>query len=110
MFNFLRKKIVPEVLTAYRWRVPDEIEVSVKASKDGGYIAYVKNLQGCVTQGETGEELFEMVNDAVYTYLQVPEEYRLYMPTFFPPEDVRQELGMKIPERFLEKDFTLQRT
>lgn len=113
MFNLFRKKIVPEVLTAYKWRLPDVLDVSVKVSKDGGYVASVRNLRGCVTQAETGKELFEMVNDAVYAYLEVPDEYKVYMPSFFPPEEVRQALGIKgikIPARFLEKDFILQRT
>ena len=111
IFSFLnRKEILPEVLNACKWRFPDTVEVLLKESEDGGYIAYVKDLEGCVTQAETGQELFEMVNDAICSYFQVPNEYRVYMPTFFPSEELRQELGIKIPAEFLGKDVVLQKT
>ncbi len=111
MFNFFQKnEIIPEILVAYKWRCPDKIEVSIQSSKDGGYVAHVNNLPGCMTQGENGEELFEMVNDSVYTYLEIPRHYQPYMPTFFPPEDVRKQLNMKIPDKYLNDKFVLQRT
>ena len=88
---FSKKEIVPEVLTALRWKCPDEVKVIIKKSEDGGYFAMVENLPGCVTQAETGQELFEMVNDAVYTYLEIPKQYIPYMPTFFPTEEIRNE-------------------
>lgn len=110
MFNlFNKQEVLPEVLNAYKWRIPDKLDVSIKPSKDGGYIAYVKNLEGCVTQGDTGQELFEMVNDAMLVYLEIPQQYRIYMPTFLPPEEVRNELNIKIPTKFLDKDLVLQR-
>lgn len=107
---FTKKEIVPEVLLTHRWRFPDKLEVAIKKSSDGGYVAFVKNLEGCMSQAETGEELFEMVNDAVYTYLKVPEEYKAYMPSFFPPEEARKQLGITIPAKFLGKELILERT
>lgn len=98
-FNFFSKKpIVPEVLLALRWKFPDELDVKVSKSEDGGFIAKIKNLPGCITQAETGQELYEMVNDAVYTYLDIPEEYIPYVPSFTPPERVRKEYNIKIKE------------
>lgn len=111
MFDFFRKKeIISQVLIAYKWRFPEKLEISVNPSKDGGYIAYINNFPGCITQAETGQELFEMVNDALYTYFEIPKEYQPYMPTFFPPEELRNELNIKIPEKYLRKRFVLQRT
>jgi predicted RNase H-like HicB family nuclease len=111
MFNFLKKKkIIPQVLMAYKWRFPEKLEVVIKPSKDGGYVAYVNNVPGCVTQAEKGKELFEMVNDAVYTYFQISQEYQPYMPTFFPPEEIREQLNIKIPEKYLRNSLVLQRT
>ena len=111
MFNFLkREKIMPQVLTAYKWRFPEDINVSLKSSQDGGYIAYVNNLPGCITQAGTGQELFEMVNDAVYTYLQIPEAYQPYMPTFLPPENIRKDLSIKIPIKYLNENLVLEKT
>ena len=63
MLNFFSKKeIIPEVLTALRWKFPDKVDVEVKKSKDGGYFAIVKNLPGCVTQAEKGQELQKLSN------------------------------------------------
>ena len=115
MFNFKflskfssKKEIIPEVLTALRWKFPDGIKVVIKKSEDGGYFAMIENFPGCITQAETGQELFEMVNDAIYTYLDIPPEYIPYLPSFLPPEEKRKELNIKIPENFLGQEIALQ--
>jgi len=110
MFNLFRTRVILEALIAYKGRFPEELEVSIKPSQDKGYVIYVKNLPGCVTQAETGQEIFEMVNDAVYTYLQIPESYQLYMPAFFPPESERKEFNINIPAKYLKEDIVFQRT
>lgn len=116
MFNLFKKgEVIPQSLIAYKWRCPDKIEVSIKPSKgggykDGGYIVYVNDLPGCIAQAESGEEIFEMVNDAIYTYLEIPSHYQLYMPTFIPPEELRKQLNIKIPEKYLKTTLVLQRT
>ena len=93
------KKIDPEVVVALKYKFPDELETRITPSVDGGFVVYVDNLPGCITQGETGQELFEMVNDAVYTYLEIPNEYRPYMPAFLPSEEFRKEFNIKIPNQ-----------
>lgn len=111
MFSLFRKKeVIPQVLIAYKWRFPESIKVSIKQSQEGGYIAYVDNFPGCMTQAETGQELFEMVNDALYTYLEIPKEYQPYMQTFFPPKELRDKLSIKIPEKYFREGFVLQGT
>ncbi|MBI4836805.1 MAG: type II toxin-antitoxin system HicB family antitoxin [Candidatus Portnoybacteria bacterium] len=111
MFNpFKKDEVIPRSLVAYKWRCPDKIEVSIKPSKDGGYIVYVNDLPGCITQAENGEEIFEMVNDAIYTYLEIPRHYQPYMPIFIPPEELRKQLDIKIPEKYLKNPLVLQRT
>ncbi|MFA5086273.1 MAG: type II toxin-antitoxin system HicB family antitoxin [Candidatus Paceibacterota bacterium] len=110
MFNPFKKEVAQEALIAYKWRCPDKIEVSIKPSKDGGYFIYVNDLPGCVTQAETGKEIFEMVNDAIYTYLEIPENYQPYMPTFFPPKELREQLNIEIPEKYLNSSVVLQGT
>ena len=94
-------------LLRYQAQFPNVIEVQIEESKDGGYWVKILNLEGCFTQAETVEELFEMVNDAVYTYFDVPEEYILYLPRYFPTEEVRKKLVQcwkkAIPAEFLRK-------
>lgn len=108
--RFKKEEIVPQALIAYKWRFPEQLRISIISSIDGGYVAKVENLPGCVTQAETGQELFEMVHDAVYTYLQIPQPYKIYMPTFFPPEGLREKLGIEIPSQYLQGTLILERT
>lgn len=105
--NFFKNKeeIRPELVLAFRWKMPDTLNVNIKPSEDGGFIGEVGNFPGCITQGETGQEIFEMINDAVYTYLEIPEEYKVYMPSFLPPEETRKELNIQLPSH--EQDLVL---
>lgn len=48
--------------------------VMFKAAKEGGYIAYVPLLPGCMTQGGTFEETKINIKDAIKTYVQVLKE------------------------------------
>lgn len=110
MFKFFSgKQINNEALFAYKGRVPDFLEVSIRSSQDKGYIISVENFKGCITQSENGKEIFEMVNDALYTYLEIPEFYRPYLPAFLPPEAVRKEFNITIPVKYLKEGLVLQR-
>ena len=48
--------------------------VIFEKAKEGGYIAYVPALPGCMTQGETFEEAKENSKDAINAYLEVLKE------------------------------------
>ena len=48
--------------------------VTFEKAKEGGYIAYVPILPGCMTQGETFEETKENVKDAISAYIEVLKE------------------------------------
>lgn len=115
MANFLEKffatrriRITNEELIAYQSRIPDSLNVYIKESKDGGYWVRIENLPGCFTQANNGKELFKMVNDALYTYYEIPERCLIYMPKFLPPEQQRRKFGIKVPEEFLNKQLIFQ--
>ena len=108
MFIF-SKKIIPEVLVAYRSKMPDSLDVKIRESEDGGYWVEIGNIPGCVTQADTGEELFAMVNAAVYTFFEIPEEYFPYISSYLPSEEIRKKFGIKIPAEFLNEELVLQR-
>ncbi len=85
---------------------PDFIKVKINESKDGGYWVEILNVHGCFTQVDNIQELFSMVNDAVYTYFDIPEEYRMQMPRYFPTEKLRKEIqkwDKNIPMETLQK-------
>lgn len=48
--------------------------VIFETAKEGGYVAYVPLLPGCVTQGETYEEAKINVKDAIKGYIRVLKE------------------------------------
>ncbi len=48
-----------------------EYTVVFEPAEEGGYIASVPALPGCVTQGETFEDAVAMVKDAIVGYLSV---------------------------------------
>lgn len=45
--------------------------VIFEKAEEGGYVAFVPSLSGCMTQGETFEETKENVKDAISGYLEV---------------------------------------
>jgi len=104
------QKYDPEVYRALLWKKPDQIEVYIKKSDDGdGYFAKLVNFKkdNVVTQAATGQELIDMVNAAMYDYLDIPAIYRDEMGYFLPPEKVRDEMKLQIPKKYLDKSFSL---
>ncbi|TSC89224.1 MAG: hypothetical protein G01um10143_605 [Parcubacteria group bacterium Gr01-1014_3] len=84
------------------------INVKVGRSEDGGFFAEILSFPGCVTQGDTLSELVEMVNDCVKTYLEVPQKFFQYMPTYLPPVSVAYELdAFPAPRRSRELEMKI---
>lgn len=54
--------------------------VIFEKAKEGGYIAYVPILPGCMTQGETFEETTKNIRDAIKAYIEVLKEDRENIP------------------------------
>ncbi len=55
--------------------------VVVEPAEEGGYIASVPALPGCVTQGESLEEAMIMAKDAIEGYLEVLKDRGEDIPT-----------------------------
>ncbi len=90
MFSFFHRRgeVIPEKLWALRNKLPAKLEVAFTKSHDGGYVAAVTNLPGCFTEGASFQQLYEMVNAAVYDYLDVPEQYVPFLSSYGPPPEV----------------------
>lgn len=100
------EEIDQEELFALQWKVPSSISVFITRDPNGTYVAKVESSahyfkRPIVTQGATGQELFEMVNDAVLTVIDIPESYRKSIGAFLPPDEVRNEMSITIPDRYL---------
>ena len=56
--------------------------VVFEPSDEGGYVASVPVLPGCMSQGETFEEAVRMIKDAISRYLAVLEKGGAYVKRF----------------------------
>ncbi len=83
-----KPKLSREAFEAYFHRLPDGIEVNWR--RDGKFIvgSVVADGKKFVTQGLNADEFIEMVNDAVITVFDIPEDYidainksKAYSPT-----------------------------
>ena len=91
--------------------LPDTLKVEMGRSDDGGLYAIVQNLPGCYTQAGNFSELIEMVNDAVFSYFEVPEAMRDKFG-FYIPEEVKRRMekyqsqnDAPAPESIFENSF-----
>lgn len=105
---FTHQRFDPEEYRALLWKTPDQIQVLIRKSDDG-YFAKLVNFEkdNVITEAETGQELVEMVNEALYDHLGIPKVYREAMGYFLPPESVREEMKIKIPNKYLNKEIGL---
>lgn len=100
-----------KVLIQIKAKLPDELHIKIAKSKDGGYWVEIKELPGCYTQFENPKELFLMLNDAIFTYFDVPQKYIPYVGIYLPKEIFRRkvEKDNKFPSNSLQKKLELQR-
>lgn len=102
-----RNKVDVDVLFALKWKKPSTIQVVIKKS-DRGYFAKVTSLEGnVVTQADDGMKLVELVNEAVYDFLDIPVQYRTELGYFMPPDNIREEFKLGIPSKYLGKPIGL---
>jgi predicted RNase H-like HicB family nuclease len=95
----LTKKDIKEI-NRLKGLFPDELTVYVRASEDGGLVCEIKTFPGCFTQGENLFELVQMINDAVYTYLDIPQKYLAYMPNYSPSVKMAHDFGgLPLPKK-----------
>jgi predicted RNase H-like HicB family nuclease len=47
-----------------------KLQIVLEASDEGGFTAYVPSLPGCVSEGETREEAFRNIREAIELYLE----------------------------------------
>ncbi len=60
----------------------------IEQDEDGMYIGRVPQLRGCVTQGETLDELIENLKDAIKLYLEVEGETKFEITKFIGTQQI----------------------
>jgi predicted RNase H-like HicB family nuclease len=108
LMNIRTHKVDQETLFALQWKRPDKIDVVIK-QVEGGYFAKIVSITdgNVVTQANSPEELFEMVNDALNEYLEIPTQYRQELGYFMPPQELRHEFATSIPKRYLNRSLSV---
>lgn len=67
-----------------------EFLVIIEKSENGGYVAFVPDLPGCHTQGDTLEDVRKYIKDAILLYLEVESGYLNEEPTKFVSAEMMQ--------------------
>lgn len=69
--------------------------------KEGGYVAIIPDLPGCITQGETKEETLMMVEEAKAAWIQATLESGKRVP--MPRDAFSGKLNIRIPKTLHQK-------
>ena len=86
-------------LQFYKELLPNQLTLDIHKT-DECFWAKVKELPHCYTQAKDFFELIEMVNDAIYTYLEIPDTFRKIVGFYLP-----KEIGEEIKKREWESMF-----
>jgi antitoxin HicB len=57
-----------------------EFDVVFEPQAEGGYTAYVPDLPGCISEGDTLEDATAMIREAIALYLESRQEHGWKLP------------------------------
>lgn len=79
-------------------KLPYRIEVMYDNDEENpGWVAHVQELPGCITQGDSFEELGEMIEDAMRGWIGVALEEGIPIPEPAPDEDYSGKFVVRLP-------------
>lgn len=58
------------------------IKVILEPSEEGGYTAVVPSLPGCISEGDSREEVLKNIREAIELYLEPVEDDSIFSPNF----------------------------
>jgi antitoxin HicB len=102
----VNKKSYEEISEQVEYYMSLPYKIEIIPYSDGGYFARVKELTGCMTEADTLEELFEMIEDAKRSWLEVAIEDGIEIPL---PEVMEEEkysgrILVRLP-KYLHRDL-----
>lgn len=56
------------------------LKIILESSDEGGYTAIVPSLPGCISEGETKEEVLKNIREAIELYLEPVEDDFVFSP------------------------------
>jgi hypothetical protein len=86
-------RIDPDMIDAYRSAIPDNVQLRFKQNGDT-VMAVITGVENeplpknifLITEGRNNDEIVDRINDLVFTYKKIPEEYRSYYKKALKPE------------------------
>ena len=85
----------------YYLNLPYTIEL--QQDPEEGWFIRVKELRGCMSQGDTPEEAFEMIRDAMQGWLEIALENGIIIPEPRPEEDYSGKFVVRVPKSLHRK-------
>ena len=55
-----------------------KLKIILEPSEDGGYTAIVPSLPGCISEGDTKEEVLKNIREAIELYLDPVEDDQVF--------------------------------
>lgn len=92
----IQPKLSQEALDAYFNRLPEQVQVDWFRSGEFIVGQVTADGQNFMTQGKDAEDFIGMVNDAIFTYNEIPEEYRdmiKFVRVYNPPVSEKEKLN-----------------
>ena len=92
----------------YIMLLPRTLAVDIYRAEEGGFWAKVRALPGCNTQGEDFIDLVDMINDAIFTYFNVPQKMRSALGHYLPhlSDELRKKAGADTRHAAIEHAMT----
>lgn len=70
----------------------------IVAAKEGGYVGYIPDLKGCITQSETRAGILDMLEDAKKCWLEAALEDGFEIPEPTSEEEFSGKFNLRIPK------------
>jgi len=72
--------------------------IELYPAEEGGYVATIPDLPGCVTQGETPEEALKLIDDAKAAWISTALEHAIEIPKPESSTSYSGKLNVRMPK------------
>lgn len=76
--------------------------ITIYRAEEGGYVAEIEDLPGCITEGETLEEVIQRIEDARKAWIQIAYEDGIEIPIPRTDEEYSGKFMVRLP-RYLHR-------
>ena len=91
--------MIPNIIDGYL-SLPYYIEIVRETDPDAsGWVAWVRELPGCITQADSFEELEEMIMDAMHGWFELAIQDGIPIPAPQPEEQYSGKFVVRLPRQ-----------